>query len=185
MLRRGEVDAIVAIEGKPVQWLSQITDRNLHLVPVDYAKNLQEEYLPSKLSSQDYPNLVADGASVETVAAEAVLASYNWAPNSDRYRRLALLVDTMFDKVDAAAAAAVPSEVEGNGAAGDGVGVDPLQGGAGMARSQYACRSASVSAASGALPQQQSPPSASSLPQERDALYKRIPGMARQPHQDR
>ena len=49
-LRRGEVDAIVAIEGKPVQWLSQITDRNLHLVPVEYAKNLQEEYLPSKLS---------------------------------------------------------------------------------------------------------------------------------------
>jgi len=98
-LRKGEVDAIVAIEGKPVQWLSQITDRNLHLVPVEYAKNLQEEYLPSKLSAQDYPNLVADGASVETVAAEAVLASYNWAPNSDRYRRLALLVDTMFDKV--------------------------------------------------------------------------------------
>ena len=31
--------------------------------------------------------------------AEAVLASYNWAPNSDRYRRLSLLVDTMFDKV--------------------------------------------------------------------------------------
>jgi hypothetical protein len=82
-----------------VQWLSQINDRNLHLVPVEYAKNLQEEYLPSKLSSQDYPNLVADGAMVETIAAEAVLASYNWAPNSDRYRRLALLVDTMFDKV--------------------------------------------------------------------------------------
>ena len=36
---------------------------------------------------------------VETISAEAVLASYNWAPNSDRYRRLALLVDTMFDKV--------------------------------------------------------------------------------------
>ena len=98
-LRKGEVDAIVAIEGKPVQWLNQINDRNLHLVPVEYAKNLQEEYLPSKLSSQDYPNLVADGASVETISAEAVLASYNWAPNSDRYRRLALLVDTMFDKV--------------------------------------------------------------------------------------
>ena len=98
-LRKGEVDAIVAIEGKPVQWLNQITDRNLHLVPVDYAKPLQEEYLPSKLSSADYPNLIADGGSVETIAAEAVLASYNWAPNSDRYRRLALLVDTMFDKV--------------------------------------------------------------------------------------
>ena len=61
MLRKGEVDAIVAIEGKPLQWLNQINDRNLHLVPVDYAKPLQEEYLPSKLSSADYPNLVAEG----------------------------------------------------------------------------------------------------------------------------
>ena len=171
----------MAIEGKPVQWLNQITDRNLHLVPVEYAKNLQEEYLPSKLSSQDYPNLVADGASVETIAAEAVLASYNWAPNSDRYRRLALLVDTMFDKVDAAAASAVPSEVEGNGAAGDGVGVDPLQGGAGMARSQHACERVGVgrirrrvaAAVTGRRTRAAGPRSAVS----------RIPGVARQPRQ--
>jgi branched-chain amino acid transport system substrate-binding protein len=99
MLRKGEVDAIVAIEGKPLQWLNQINDRNLHLVPVDYAKPLQEEYLPSKLGSADYPGLVPEGGYVETISAEAVLASYNWAPNSDRYRRLSLLVDTMFDKV--------------------------------------------------------------------------------------
>ena len=50
----------MAIEGKPLQWLNQIQDRNLHLVPVDYAKPLQEEYLPSKLSSADYPNLIAE-----------------------------------------------------------------------------------------------------------------------------
>jgi len=99
MLRKGEVDAIVAIEGKPLQWLNQINDRNLHLVPVEYAKPLQEEYLPSKLGSADYPGLVPEGGYVETISAEAVLASYNWAPNSDRYRRLSLLVDTMFDKV--------------------------------------------------------------------------------------
>jgi len=99
MLRKGEVDAIVAIEGKPLQWLNQINDRNLHLVPVEYAKPLHDEYLPSKLSSADYPNLIAEGGAVETIAAEAVLASYNWPPNSDRYRRLSLLVDTMFDKV--------------------------------------------------------------------------------------
>jgi hypothetical protein len=89
----------VAIEGKPVQWLNQITDRNLHLLPVEYARPLHEEYLPSKLASSDYPNLVAEGAYVETIAAEALLASYNWAPNSDRYRRLSLLVDSLFDRV--------------------------------------------------------------------------------------
>ena len=80
MLRNGEVDAIVAIEGKPLTWLKQITDRNLHLVPVEYARTLQEEYLPSKLSAADYPNLVPLGGKVDTIAAEAVLAAYNWAP---------------------------------------------------------------------------------------------------------
>ena len=98
-LSRGEIDAIVAVEGKPVQWLSQVRDPNLHLVPVEYEKTLQEEYLPSQLSSADYPNLVSDAAPVDTIAAEAVLASYNWQPTSDRYRRLSLLVDSLFTRV--------------------------------------------------------------------------------------
>jgi TRAP-type uncharacterized transport system substrate-binding protein len=99
MLSKGEIDAIVAVEGKPLQWLSQVRDPNLHLVPVEYEKTLQEEYLPSQLSSADYPNLVSDAAPVDTIAAEAVLASYNWPPTSDRYRRLSLLVDSLFTRV--------------------------------------------------------------------------------------
>jgi branched-chain amino acid transport system substrate-binding protein len=98
-LSKGEIDAIVAVEGKPVQWLSQVRDPNLHLVPVEYEKPLQEEYLPSQLSSADYPNLVSDAAPVDTIAAEAVLASYNWQPTSDRYRRLSLLVDSLFTRI--------------------------------------------------------------------------------------
>jgi branched-chain amino acid transport system substrate-binding protein len=100
MLRNGEVDAIVAIEGKPLPWLSQLTDRNLHLLPVEYARNLHDDYLPSKLSAFDYPNLVPAGGQVDTIAAEAVLAAYNWAPNTDRYRRLSLLVDQLFTKIE-------------------------------------------------------------------------------------
>ncbi|WP_444841199.1 ABC transporter substrate-binding protein [Bradyrhizobium sp.] len=100
MLRKGEVDAIVAIEGKPLTWLGQVADRNLHLVPVEYAENLQEDYLPSKLSAADYPNLVPEGGHVDTIAAEALLAAYNWAPNTDRYRRLQLLVDQLFTGIE-------------------------------------------------------------------------------------
>lgn len=99
MLSKGEIDAIVAVEGKPLQWLSQVRDPSLHLVPVEYEKSLQDEYLPSRLSSADYPNLVSDAAPVDTIAAEAVLASYKWPPASDRYRRLALLVDSLFTHV--------------------------------------------------------------------------------------
>jgi TRAP transporter TAXI family solute receptor len=100
MLRKGEIDAIIAVEGKPVQWLSQLNDPNLHLVPVDYARSLRDDYLPTQLTSEDYPNLIAPGQQVDTLASEAILASYNWQPSSgDRYRRVARLVDTFFSHV--------------------------------------------------------------------------------------
>jgi hypothetical protein len=96
MLRKGDIDAIMAVEGKPLQWLSQVSDSNLHLIPVEYDKSLRDEYLPAQLSSADYPNLISSSAPVGTIAAEAVLASYNWQVGSDRYRRLALLVESLF-----------------------------------------------------------------------------------------
>ncbi len=99
MLRQGDIDAIVAVEGKPVQWVAEVNDPNLRLVPVDYAKPLREDYLPAQLTSADYPNLVSADAPVDTIAGEAILASYNWPVNSDRYRRLSLLVDAFFSKI--------------------------------------------------------------------------------------
>jgi ABC-type branched-subunit amino acid transport system substrate-binding protein/TRAP-type uncharacterized transport system substrate-binding protein len=96
MLRKGDIDAIIAVEGKPLQWLTQVSDPNLHLVPVEYDKPLRDEYLPAQLTSEDYPNLISSTTPVGTIAAEAVLASYNWQVGSDRYRRLALLVEQLF-----------------------------------------------------------------------------------------
>jgi branched-chain amino acid transport system substrate-binding protein len=99
LLRKGEIDAIVAVEGKPVQWLSQLNDPNLHLVPVEYDKSLRDEYLPAQLVPEDYPGLISGSTPVGTIAAEAILAAYNWQPGSDRYRRLALLVDSLFSRM--------------------------------------------------------------------------------------
>jgi branched-chain amino acid transport system substrate-binding protein len=100
MLRKGEIDAVIAVEGKPLQWLSQLNDSNLHLVPVDYAKVLQEDYLPTQLTSEDYPKLIAPGERIDTIAAEAILASYNWRPSADdRYRRLSTLVQKLFSHI--------------------------------------------------------------------------------------
>jgi branched-chain amino acid transport system substrate-binding protein len=96
MLKNGEIDALVAVEGKPAQFLSQVRDNNLHLVSVDYDKALRGEYLPAQLSAEDYPNLISGSAPVGTVATEALLATFNWQQGSDRYRRIALLVDSLF-----------------------------------------------------------------------------------------
>ncbi|MFY9838429.1 MAG: TAXI family TRAP transporter solute-binding subunit [Xanthobacteraceae bacterium] len=98
-LKKGEIDAVIAVQGKPSKATTQIDDDNLHLVPVEYAKPLQDDYLPATLDYEDYPKLIEKGQRVDTIAVPAVLAAYNWAPNTDRYRRLAHFVDVFFGKI--------------------------------------------------------------------------------------
>jgi TRAP transporter TAXI family solute receptor len=97
-LKSGQIDAVIAVQGKPSKTVSQVKDGRFHLVQVEYAKPLQGDYLPATLSSKDYPNLISDGEQVDTIAVPAVLAAYNWAPNTERYRKLALFVDNFFTK---------------------------------------------------------------------------------------
>lgn len=100
-MKSGEIDAVIAVQGKPSRIISQIKDDRLHFVPVDYAKSLQGDYLPASLSAKDYPNLIPDQEQVYTISVPAVLAAYNWPPGSDRYRKLALFVDAFFTKFPA------------------------------------------------------------------------------------
>ena len=98
-LKKGEVDAVIVVGGKPYKSVSTFTnDGRFHLVKVNYEKPLQGDYLPATLTSKDYPNLIAEGESVDTIAVPALLAAYNWAPNTDRYRKLATFVDAFFTK---------------------------------------------------------------------------------------
>ena len=88
-LKNGEIDAVIVVGGKPYKSVINFdNDGRFHLVTVDYEKPLQGDYLPATLTSKDYPNLIADGETVDTIAVPAVLAAYNWAPNTERYRKL-------------------------------------------------------------------------------------------------
>ena len=98
-LSKGELDAVIAVQGQPSKATTQIKDPNLHLVPIDYAKSLQSDYLPAQLTSDNYPNLIPKGELVDTIAVPAVLAAFNWAPNTERYRRLTRFVDAFFGKI--------------------------------------------------------------------------------------
>jgi TRAP transporter TAXI family solute receptor len=98
-LKAGELDAVIVTGGKPYKSVSTFAnDGRFHLAGVDYAKPLQGDYLPATLTSKDYPNLIKEGETVDTIAVPAVLAAYNWAPNTDRYRKIALFVDAFFTK---------------------------------------------------------------------------------------
>jgi TRAP-type uncharacterized transport system substrate-binding protein len=98
-LRKGEIDALIAVEAKPVASISDMSDANLHFVPVDYSTPLQADYLPGTLTAEDYPGLIPKGGRVHTISVASVLAAYNWPAKTDRYRRLEHFVDAFFSKL--------------------------------------------------------------------------------------
>ena len=101
-LKKGDLDAVIVVGGKPYVSVTTFNnDGRFHLAAVDYSKPLQSDYLPASLTSKDYPNLIPEGETVETIAVPAVLAAYNWAPNTERSRKLALFVDAFFTKFPA------------------------------------------------------------------------------------
>jgi TRAP-type uncharacterized transport system substrate-binding protein len=100
-LLNGERDAWVASVSKNAPVIKNIKNEGgkFHLLEIPYQRPLQDIYLPSSFSSEEYPNLVPPGDRVDTVAASTVLMVYNWPLESDRYRRVARFVDALFDKI--------------------------------------------------------------------------------------
>jgi hypothetical protein len=74
-------------------------DRRLHLVAIPYDKRLQDLYLPSEFTSDEYPNLIPAGEKVDTVAAGILLASFDWPEKTERYQRVQKFVDALFSKI--------------------------------------------------------------------------------------
>ncbi|MCC7049688.1 MAG: TRAP transporter substrate-binding protein [Alphaproteobacteria bacterium] len=96
-LRRGEIAAMVYVAGKPTRLFRELKPEDgVHFLPVPLAAELIETYLPSRLSREDYPQLIAEGAEIDTVAVGAVMAVYNWAADTERYRRVKRFVDAFF-----------------------------------------------------------------------------------------
>jgi uncharacterized protein len=98
----GEADAWIVAAGKIAPIIRNIKndEGRFHLVAVPWDKAVQSVYLPSSITNADYPNLVANGESVDTLAFSIVLMVYNWPPGTDRYNRIAKFIDAMFSKID-------------------------------------------------------------------------------------
>ena len=100
-LKRGEIAASVWLVGKPAKLFSGVAaSDNLHLLPVAATQELLANYLPSQLTHDNYPTLVAEGVPVETIAVGYVMATYAWNPNNENYRRIARFVAAFFDRFD-------------------------------------------------------------------------------------
>jgi TRAP-type uncharacterized transport system substrate-binding protein len=98
-MQAGETAATFFIEGKPVNWLTRYRrETGFHLVPVSPSMITDEEYLPATLTSDDYPNLIASGEPVHTLAILSALMVYDWPEGSSRRRLLSTFVDAFFSR---------------------------------------------------------------------------------------
>ncbi|MGE0223192.1 MAG: TAXI family TRAP transporter solute-binding subunit [Acetobacteraceae bacterium] len=99
-MRRGSDDmaAVVFVTAKPVdafarsEWPEGFKFLPAKVTGVEY-------YNPAVLTSRDYPRLIPEGTTIETVSVPTILASYNWQRTSDRYRRVARLTEYLFGRI--------------------------------------------------------------------------------------
>ncbi len=100
-LKSGEIAASIVVTGKPAPVLANLKDASgLKLLAVPYAKELEDSYYPATLTHEDYPELIGEGKSVDTVAVCAVLVSFNWGDDSPRYRKIEKFVNAFFGDFD-------------------------------------------------------------------------------------
>ena len=101
-LKAGEIAALVRVIGKPIDFFAKIpANAGLHLVPISFTSATYSDiYTLGEFTSQEYPTLVPQGQSIDTIAVPAVLAVYNWPKNTDRYRRVQKFVEALYTKFD-------------------------------------------------------------------------------------
>jgi TRAP-type uncharacterized transport system substrate-binding protein len=109
-LKNGELAAMIVLTGAPQAALLNLTNESeLHFLPLDEqslpgrtaeVRSVSDQYLPSELTHDEYPNLIAEGTSVPTIGNRALLVTYAWPEDSLRYNKVRRFVHEFFSKLD-------------------------------------------------------------------------------------
>jgi len=107
-LKSGELAAMIILSGAPQAALAKFGKADqVHFLALDRAslpdydlRPIFADYLPAQISHAQYPNLIAEGESVPTIANRALLVAYAWQENAARQKRLTKFVREFFGKID-------------------------------------------------------------------------------------
>lgn len=99
-IKQGEVAAIVYSSLRGSKFVKEIeSDESLKLLPLPFTEELSQTYVKAEFTEADYPNLVPPGQKISTLQFGAIMAVYDWEPNSERYESVATFTTNLFDKV--------------------------------------------------------------------------------------
>ena len=104
----GDISAMIILTGAPQAALAKLKKEDgVHFLALDQESlpkhdlhDLFASYLPAEITHDLYPNLVAEGTTVPTIANRALLVAYAWPENSEKYKKVAKFVDAFFGKID-------------------------------------------------------------------------------------
>lgn len=100
MAKSDKFAAVVFVSAKPLDpFVKRSWPEGFRFLPVPLTEKLEEYYFPAYLEAADYPGLIPQGTSIQTIAVPAVLAVYAWPQQSDRYRLMSRFVDRLFDRL--------------------------------------------------------------------------------------
>lgn len=96
-LNAGEIAAIAYVAAKPTTMFQVLRpDSGLHFLAIPLKSEMASTYVPARLTNDDYPNLVAADAPVDTIAVGTAMMVANLPANTERYRNVANFVDAFF-----------------------------------------------------------------------------------------
>lgn len=99
MMKRGELDATMCTCLKPLKPHQGVpASLGFKLLNVAYDPAFFDDYIPARITSEDYPNLIPKGEVVNTISVPTLLISYNWPRGHERYRRIEKFTNAFFSK---------------------------------------------------------------------------------------
>jgi TRAP transporter TAXI family solute receptor len=107
LLKAGQLDAHIVLTGAPQSGIAKLKAsdgvRLLGLAETDLPAAVRDKlfarYLPADLTPEHYPELIAKGTTVPTIATRTALAVYNWDEGTVRYKKIERFIHEFFGKI--------------------------------------------------------------------------------------
>lgn len=107
-LKNGEIDAMIMMTGAPQRAVAKLKKTDgLHFLSIDEkglpGKDLTpvfRQYLPGELTHDQYPELIPEEESIQTLVNRSLLVTYAWPKNSAQYRKMSRFVRKFFNNID-------------------------------------------------------------------------------------